>query len=212
MKKIKFSPAYNYFACFIIVGLSVSLLGPALPQLVENTHSSLDNISILFTAGSLGFLIASLGVGHVFDKLNGHQLMAGALVLIMGLLFVIPSTTHLWILVVIMILKGISQGILEIGGNILLIWRYQEKVGPYINGLHFSFGIGALLSPVLIAQSLSLSGNIHWAFWVIPIVIAPVVFSILSQPSPKLVKIETAKSDSKTDYTLVLYVTFFYFL
>jgi hypothetical protein len=32
---------------------------------------------------------------------------------------------------------GMAEGALDVGGNTLLVWVHQEKVGPFMNGLHF---------------------------------------------------------------------------
>ena len=48
---------------------------------------------------------------------------------------------------------GVAEGALDVGGNTLLIWVHRHKVGPFMNGLHFFFGAGAFLSPIIIAQT-----------------------------------------------------------
>ena len=57
-----------------------------------------------------------------------------------------------------------ATGYVEIGGatqwvsvrgadkrNPLLVWVHGDEVGPAMNGLHFFFGVGAFLSPIIIA-------------------------------------------------------------
>ena len=61
--------------------------------------------------------------------------------------------------------KGLADGLINTGANTLLVWTHGEKVGPYMNGLHFCFGVGAFLAPVLVAQVISMTGGYRWAYW-----------------------------------------------
>ena len=49
--------------------------------------------------------------------------------------------------VLILFIGGLPAGMISTGGNTLLMWTHGRKAGPYINGLHFSFGLGAFLAP-----------------------------------------------------------------
>ncbi len=66
-------------------------LGPTLPGLAGHTGSSVQQISYLFTACSLGYLIGSFGGGRLYDHLPGHRLMASGRALPDDNLLVIKS-------------------------------------------------------------------------------------------------------------------------
>jgi len=53
-----------------------------------------------------------------------------------------------------------------------------------MNGLHFFFGLGAFLSPIIIAQTVLISGDITWAYWVLALLMLPVIVWLLRLPSP----------------------------
>ena len=59
------------------------------------------------------------------------------------------------------------NGFINTGANTLLVWTYGEKVGSYMHGLHFCFGIGAFLAPMLIAQIIGVDGGYCWAYWIL---------------------------------------------
>mgnify|MGYP000477339994 CR=1 FL=1 len=40
------------------------------------------------------------------------------------------------------------MGALDTVGNILIIFLYGENAGPWMQGLHFAFSVGALSSPI----------------------------------------------------------------
>jgi fucose permease len=53
-----------------------------------------------------------------------------------------------------------------------------------MNGLHFFFGAGAFLAPMIIAQSLLRSGEIRWGYWLIALLMLPLAVWALRLPSP----------------------------
>jgi fucose permease len=56
------------------------------------------------------------------------------------------------------------DGMVNNGVNTLLVWTHREKVSPYMNGLHFCFGLGAFLAPLLVAQVVDISGAYRWVY------------------------------------------------
>ncbi len=69
----------GYYAAFVALGLIGALLGPTLTSLAQHTRVGLDQISILFTGRSLGYLVGSLLGGRLYDRRPGNPLMAGFL-------------------------------------------------------------------------------------------------------------------------------------
>jgi FHS family Na+ dependent glucose MFS transporter 1 len=175
----------GYFAAFVAIGLSASVLGPTLPGLAEQTGTQLGQISLVFTAVSLGYLLGSLGGGRLYDRVAGHPVVAGGLVLAAASLALVPSIPWLWLIVVAMFFLGMATGAVDVGGNTLLVWVYGRRVGPYMNSLHFFFGVGAFLSPVIIAQVLIWSGGIAWAYRILGLLMLPAAVWLFWAPSPK---------------------------
>jgi fucose permease len=139
-----------YFAAFIGLGLTTGSLGPTLSALAIQTRVSLSTISYLFMARSLGYVLGSRG-GKLFDRLAGNTVLGTTLVLMAGIMALIPLTSGFWLLVVAMLVLGAAESSLDIGANILLVRTHGSRVGPLLNVLHSFFGIGALLSPVVLA-------------------------------------------------------------
>ncbi len=189
----KLAQTGGYYLAFIALGLVTAALGTTLPGLAENVHASLDDISILFTAGALGYLLGSLVGGRAYDRAPGHAVMGGVLLLLASMMALVPLVPWLWLLAAVTLLRGAASGTVDVGGNTLLVWLHGRQVGPFMNGLHFCFGVGAFVSPLIIAQALQLGGDITWAYWTLALLIAPVAFWILRLPSP------TAQSDADPD-------------
>jgi fucose permease len=79
---------------------------------------------------------------------------------------------------------GVMEALVDVGGNTLIVWVHRERVGPYMNGLHLFFAIGALLSPLLIAAGLALGGGITLGYWFLALLLVPVAFRLLPLDNP----------------------------
>ena len=174
----------SYFAIFVALGMGTASLGPTLSGLAEQTSTELDAISFLFTAHALGYMFGSFFGGRLYDRMPGHSLMAGMLALMAGMMALIPLAPTLWVLAIAWFLQGISGGALDVGGNTLIVWVHGRNVGPFMNALHFFFGIGSFLAPVIVGQALTLSGGISWAYWILALLVLPVALWLLRVPSP----------------------------
>lgn len=173
-----------YYLAFILLGLTLGAEGPTLPKLAENTSSTLDQISLIFFSGSLGYLLGSYISGRIYDRLPGHQFLAGVILLLGIIIAFVPAATSLWMLLVITLIAGFAKGALDVGGNTLILWVHHEKVGPFMNGLHALFGVGAFIGPLIVARVLTLTDNIYWVYWTLAIAAFPIAALIWSLPSP----------------------------
>jgi len=175
-----------YYLSFIIMGATTAANGPSLPALAEHTSSGLDRISLIFVFSSLGYLIGSYFGGRAYDRFPGHKIIS-AVLLIMGVASAfIPMANSLSVLLLFMFLSGLATGVLDVGCNALLLWTHGEKSGPFINGLHFFFGVGSFTAPLLLAKILLSTGNIHWLYWSFTIACLPIALWIWFLPEPSV--------------------------
>ena len=193
--------------------MSSAILGPTLKALAEQTGSSLDQISILFAVKSLGFLLGSFVVGRAYDRIPAHPIMTGALVGMIVMMMLVPFIGWLPLLGGVMLLLGLSMGSVDVGGNTLIAWVHREKIGPYMNGLHFIWGVGGVLSPlILIGLAYLVVDDVRWTYWLIALYLVPLVFWLVRIPSPQpLVSTDDSKSGIG-QLPFVVLVTVFYFL
>lgn len=208
----RLSKTAAYYLTFVALGLTSASLGPTLPGLAENTKTRLSDIGFLFTARSLGYLIGSFFGGRLLDRRPGHPVMALMVVGVVMALALIPTASLFWILSGILLILGIVEGGLDVGGNTLLVWVHRHQVGPYMNGLHFFFGIGAFLSPLIVAQAVLISGTISWAYWMLAILVAPVALWLLRLPSPAAQKVSQDGPVGQVNHRLVALIVLFFFL
>ncbi len=180
----KYIKTAAYYLAFILLGLGSGAEGPTLLKLAEHTSSTLDKISLIFFFGSLGYLLGSYLGGRIYDRVPGHRFMAGILVSLGILIALVPVATSLWALLVIVLVLGFTKGALDVGGNTLLLWVHNETVGPFMNGLHAFFGLGAFIAPLIVAGVLSATGDIYWVFWIFALIAFPIAALVWSLPSP----------------------------
>ena len=128
-----------------------------------------------------------------------------------GMLALVPLMSVLWALTAVLLVLGMAEGTLDVGGNTLLVWVHGRNVGPFMNGLHFFFGVGAFLSPIIIAQAVLMSGDITWAYWVLAVLMVPVAVWVLRSSSPPAQTVSRDASEGRHGPLLVLLIAVFFF-
>jgi FHS family Na+ dependent glucose MFS transporter 1 len=202
----------GYYAAYVALGLVTASLGPTLPGLAERTSVTLSTAGLLFSTRSLGYTLGSLYIGRTYDRITGHHVMAGMLLLMSVMLVLAPTTTLFWVLALVMFVLGAGEGTLDVGGNTLLVWLLRDEVGPFMNALHFFFGAGAFLSPIIVAQALEISGDITWAYWALALLVAPIALWLVRVPSPSAPNSDDKDTRGELRPWLVLQVAAFFFL
>jgi FHS family Na+ dependent glucose MFS transporter 1 len=183
--KQKYITTAAYYLAFILLGLTVAADGPALLKLAEHTSSTLDQISLIFFFGSLGYLLGSYIGGRLYDRVPGHRLMASVLIFLGIFSALVPIVSAKWLFFTVILVFGITKGAVDVGCNTLLLWVHNEAVGPFMNGLHAFFGVGSFIAPLIIARVISATGDIHWVYWFFAIAALPIAIWLWSLPSPE---------------------------
>ena len=182
-------------------------LGPTLPGLAAQTQSTVSEISFLFTVRSFGFLLGSLFSGRFYDRLPGHAVMAVTVVGVSATMAAMSLVTSLPLVLLVMLVLGTAEGALGVGGNALLVWVQGNRVAPYMNALHFSYGVGGFLAPLIIARTLGFNNSNSTAYLVLAAIILPTALVLLRIPSPQSVAVDsTVARGATTDYRMVFLI------
>ncbi len=195
----------GYFATFIALGLISGVMGPALPSLAAQTHASLGQISAVFIARSAGYMAGALTSGRFYDGGAGHRLMALALLGSAVALAFMPLAGQLWLLLGLLFILGLAEGGMDVGGNSLLQWLHGDRVAPYLNGLHFFFGVGALVAPLWFAWL----GNLRFTLWLCGLLAVPIAVWMLTLPTPVSPHSETPHTSATRRGVVWLFVGLF---
>jgi FHS family Na+ dependent glucose MFS transporter 1 len=177
-------PTAAYFASFLAIGLLFASLGPALPYLAGRLGRPVESLAVLFTARSAGTLTGALLGGYLFSRQPGHRLAALMLLMLAGAFVLLPHAPLLAVLAAVLAVAGLAEGMLGVGLNTLISWEHPGRAAPYLNGLHFFFGVGAFFGPQLIALSLRLSGYVAWSYTALAVLVLPLVVWLFRLSSP----------------------------
>ncbi|XP_036920729.1 LOW QUALITY PROTEIN: sodium-dependent glucose transporter 1 [Sturnira hondurensis] len=136
-------------AAFLGLGLSIAILGPTFQDLATNVNRNISSLSHIFVGRAFGYLTGSVIGGILFDAVN-HFLLLGLSLLATSVgLCLVPFCKTVVLLVVMMAIFGVSVGILDTGGNVLILAIWGDAGAPHMQALHFSFALGAFLAPLL---------------------------------------------------------------
>lgn len=128
----------------------------------------------------MGALVACLLIARAYDRFPGHAVLAVVLVAQAASLALAPVTPVFVLLLVIFACIGAAMGAIDVGGNTLLVWTHRSGAAPFMNALHFAFGVGAFIAPIIIARTPS----IDWGYWVLALAIVPIAVGLAITPSP----------------------------
>ncbi|XP_054474018.1 sodium-dependent glucose transporter 1 [Anoplopoma fimbria] len=146
-------------AAFLGLGMSISVLGPTFEDLAVNVKKNISNISYIFVGRSGGYIAGSLLGGILFDYINPHLLLGFSMLITSGGMCAIPFCKQALLLTGLMSSIGMSMGILDTGGNVLILNTWGEQAGPHMQALHFSFAAGAFVSPIIAKLLFGPDGN-----------------------------------------------------
>lgn len=207
-----------YYIGFITLGLAMTSTGPALPDLLEHTHSSIDAFAIVFTISSIGFLVGSFAGGWLFDQVNGNIVIGTCHMLVALTLAATPLISSLWWMGLVMFITSFSMSLIDLGSNTLMTWVHGEgdEGAVFMNALHFFFGVGAAISPLLIGKIVSSTGDIYWAYWLLAILMIPSIVLMFIVPSPVIrhqeEKQTPTKKNGKSLLAILLVVYFMFYV
>jgi fucose permease len=141
---------FLYWVSFLAMGSSVSILGPALSELRDRSGSDIGSIGILFVGQAIGYVLGSLAGGRLFDRFDGHRVLAVGLATMAAGLLTVSSFDTLPVLFAVFLVIGVGASGVDVGANAMLLWDLGAESGRSMNVLHLCFGVGALAAPLLV--------------------------------------------------------------
>ena len=203
-----------YYAAFIFLGLTMAATGPLLPALTEKYQVILSQISLIFPANSLGYILSSSFGGRLYDRFNGNRILLFSILLSAIMIALIPAIPIFWLVLFVFFVNGLALGGLDIGCNTLLVWDLRENTGPLMNGLHFCFGVGSFLSPLVISRAATALGQPIRSYWFLALAALPAILLLNRRPGPQIPPpVQPQRpSQANTNSILILALSFFFFL
>ena len=212
-----------YYSSFIFLGFFIASPGPILDALQSQVNVSFATISYIFLARGVGYSFGSFMAGIETDfyanylkkqqtketrplqsrrVITTHEYFSLATFLKIIILLTTPYIENVILLSVIIFVSGICHGEIDTLANVslLVLLDKHENVGSYMQGLHFCFGIGAFLSPLLIELSFYINNSYDIAYIFIAIGFFPVGVALLwFIPTPQRVQSPSPSPHSDMD-------------
>jgi len=141
-----------YYWGVVGLGLASAVVGPTLETLGRATEiHNIGVLSYIFVLRALFYFLGSTTAGWFVTKYgHGYEILVGALAWSGGTLFFIPLIRGPKALFAAFCLQGLGSGVLTNIPQAMVIDLWGQKVGPFLQALHFFYGVGATLAPLLV--------------------------------------------------------------
>ncbi|CAG7723216.1 unnamed protein product [Allacma fusca] len=151
MKRI--TTAVIYY-CNITYGISSLFLAPVIVDFRNAYETDMTTISWVFTISRACMLVFFSMYGVIFNHVNRHGLIV-ALLLITGIMMgVMPYCKTIVAFGIVNIIRLITYAGWATAQAVWVIEIWKEASGPYIQGQHFCFALGAMLPSLIFAPFL----------------------------------------------------------
>ncbi|XP_052770873.1 uncharacterized protein LOC128210563 [Mya arenaria] len=140
---------------FILLGWTYGQLGTAFVDLQQILSTSVQQTSLIFTMNSCGYMLGTLLIGALYDRVPTLKLL-GLLTLLNG----ITSAVLTWcssfgLFLFVRLVDGMLCGGRDGGGNAKVSSCWGFAVRPYMQALHFTYAFGGIISPIVTSHFLA---------------------------------------------------------
>ena len=196
-----------YFGAFLVVGLSFGLVGPSLSLLAEQVNANLASVGLILVTYGFGYVVGTQIFARGYDRGYGNRLIGCSLLIAACSFALVPIVSGRIILAISFLLFGAAVSTSDVGCNTLIVWELKEKVGPRLALMHTMFGVGAIVSPLIVRASDEIRGDAAIAYWFAAVaigVIAIIIFLHEAPVDPHLETRETKGDISKKQIALIV--------
>lgn len=137
-------------ACMLMFtfAFSATMISPILSEIINHFNLRLSQGGLIFTFQSIGGILIIILLGFISDYYSKHKIIIIGFSLYVISLYLISITPLFNLLLLLFFVLGIGTRIVDTISNALISQQFVTKKGVYLNLLHTSFGIGALLGPL----------------------------------------------------------------
>jgi MFS transporter, FHS family, L-fucose permease len=173
-------------AVFLSAGVMFAGIGPTLPLLARQIGQDIAVLGGLFTAISLGIILAQVGAGRASARF-GQRFVLAAGMLLMGVGSLgVTLGPNLVVLLGAALLLGVGFGGVLAGGNLLVAQLFPDRSAAALNGVNLFFGLGSMLGPALAGFAGAQLGVAQAGMWAgagLLLALAPMVLAYAAQPA-----------------------------
>jgi fucose permease len=147
------------FAVFIIFGMSMTIIGAALPKILTSFGWSYFVAGLVLAANAIAYFSFTFVGGYAIRYLGPRRtVVTGLSISALGLMFFAATPDPLTNTLLAMLI-GVGQGFVEITVNWTTLRLDTAKTGRPMNLMHGAFAVGAILGPLALAGLLQAGFN-----------------------------------------------------
>ncbi len=161
---------------FVSLGLPDGVLGVAWPSIRRSFGLPPAQLGALLASAMAGYLASSFSSGAVVARLGVGRVLfwSSALMVVNSLAYALAPT---WgVMVAAGVLAGLGAGAIDAGINAFAAARFSPRL---VSWLHASYGVGAMLGPLLMTGVLTSGLGWRWGYAIIGLVLAAMAASFL---------------------------------
>lgn len=205
-----------YLGGFVMIGIGLSLAGPALSHLRDQVGTTDSGIGLVFAGQSAGYIAGSLAGGRLLDRGRGHLWWVVSMSAITISVLGVAGSNSLATMIAWFVLLGLACAVCDVAGNTLVVWSRPAGPGAALNGLHLCFAIGALSTPIVVNRAIAWTGSIWPA--AVPLGALTVVVGIVLLRTPEPVRtrhsapLQVGRPAARTGRLLLVALFFFVYV
>ncbi|MFM2436168.1 MAG: hypothetical protein RL353_158, partial [Actinomycetota bacterium] len=199
-----------YFGVFLVVGVAFGLVGPSISLLAEQVGVNLASVGIVLVAYGFGYIIGTQIFARGYDRGFGNRLIGTSLLIAASCLAIIPFVSTRIVLALMFLCFGAAVSTSDVGCNTLIVWELKERVGPRLALMHTMFGVGAILSPLIVRGSDAIRGDSALAFWFAGAAIATIAIIVLLHRPPTDPHLETRADQTDISKKQIALIVMFF--
>lgn len=170
---------YYLYLLIIAYAISVTMIGPVMPVLIEQYNLKFSQGGLISTFQSLGNVLSILLGGFLADFIKKSKLVCIAFfVYIISLLF-ISIELSFFILLIMFFILGASTKMIDMIINAFISDLHPERRTFYLGLLHAAYGIGALIGPLYSRTILNSSSIWNQAFRLLGVICLAILIGFI---------------------------------
>ncbi len=171
------------WASYLLNGFAAVLGGAVLPQVIQDFQLNPFLGGLFIALPAIGIILAGLAGGLLTSVLGAKRLLISSLLLMAGCLLTISLAPEFSVLLLGALVFGLANGMIETGGNSIIAGIFPGRAARELNRLHLIYGIGAFISPLMVAYFSSRGMPWMVSYWLVALLLISLCFFVLTQPA-----------------------------
>jgi MFS family permease len=186
------------YLAFASIALPDGLLGVAWPSMSGSLGQPISAIGWLLPFGVTSSLLSGASAGFILARIGLGRLLAASTVLSVVALAGYGLASSLWMVLAATTLLAAGSGAIDAGLNAYAARRFTAR---RITWMHASYGLGAMVGPLLIATTITAGLSWRWTYGFIAVLQAVIAVAFMATSAAWSVNTEPEQAHSATEAT-----------